>query len=97
MGISNKLCGRFQASGSDPHGLGRWSFIQMYGKDGKSLVVITAYRVCTGNIVSASGSSTAFHQQWNLVRLAGYSNPQPRNKFITDLSSENTEMARSSG
>jgi hypothetical protein len=72
---------------SDPHGLGRWSFIQMYGKDGKSLVVITAYRVCTGNI-STSGSSTAFPQQWHLMRLAGELNPQPRNKFITDLSAE---------
>jgi hypothetical protein len=79
--------GRYQASGSDPHGLGQWSFIQLYGKAGKSLVIITAYRVCTGNI-STSGASTAFHQQRHLMRLAGDPNPHPRNKFITDLTSE---------
>jgi hypothetical protein len=43
-GISNELCGRFQTSGSDNSGLGRWSHIKLYGKDGRSLVIITAYR-----------------------------------------------------
>ena len=80
----NSLCGRYQTSGSDPHGLGRWSFVQLYGKDGKSLVMITAYRVCNGNI-STSGASTAFHQQWHLLRLAGHLKPNPRKAFITDL------------
>ena len=80
-GIMNSLCGRFQTSRSNPHGLGRWSFVQLYGKDGKSLVMITAYRVCNGNI-STSGSSTAFHQQWHLLRLAGHLKPNPRKACI---------------
>ena len=53
-------------------------------KDGKSLVMITAYRVCSGHI-STSGASTAFHQQWHLLRLAGYLKPNPRKVFISDL------------
>jgi hypothetical protein len=87
MGISNELCGRYQTSGSDPHGLGRWSFMQLYGKDGHSLVVITAYRVCNANI-GTTGASTAFHQQWNLLRTAGKLKPNPRKQFITDLTAE---------
>jgi hypothetical protein len=61
-GISNELCGRFQTSGSDKSGLGRWLYIQLYGKHGRLLVIITAYRVCEGKI-STSGASTAYHQQ----------------------------------
>ena len=61
------------------------SFVQqLYGKDGKSLVMITAYRVCNGHI-STSGASTAFHQQWHLLRLAGHLKPNPREAFISDL------------
>jgi hypothetical protein len=87
MGISNESCGRHQTSGSDPHGLGRWSFIKMYGKEGKSLVVITACRACNANI-GTTGASTAFHQQWNLLRKAGNLKPNPRKQFITDLTAE---------
>jgi hypothetical protein len=62
MGITNELCGRYQKSGSDPHGLRHWSYIQMYGKDGTSLVIITGYHVCGVNL-STSGASTTFQQQ----------------------------------
>jgi hypothetical protein len=86
-GVAHNLCGRYQTSGSDPHGLGRWSFIQLYGKQGKSLVIITAYWVCHGHI-GTSGASTAFHQQWHLLRLAGTKRPNPRKRFITDLITE---------
>jgi hypothetical protein len=86
-GISQELCGRYQASGSDPHGLGRWSYIQMTGKHGRSLIVITAYRVCEANI-STIGASTTCHQQWHLLRQKGDTKPQPRKRFITDLCDE---------
>ena len=28
-GIMHSLCGRYQTSGSDPHGLGQWFFVKM--------------------------------------------------------------------
>jgi hypothetical protein len=31
-GLTQQYCGRYQRSGSDPHGLGRWSYVQLYGK-----------------------------------------------------------------
>jgi hypothetical protein len=64
------------------------SYVQLYGKDGKSLVIIAAYRVCNGNISTSGASSTAFHQQWHLLRLAGKLKPNPRKQFITDLTHE---------
>jgi hypothetical protein len=85
--IMHSLYGRYQTSGSDPHGLGRWSYIQVCSKDGKSLVMITACRVCNENI-STSGASTACHQQWHLLRLAGQLKPNPPKQFITDLIQE---------
>jgi hypothetical protein len=83
-GLTKQYCGRFQQSGSDPHGLGRWSFIRLLGKDGKSVVIVTAYRVCRATI-GKTGTSTAFHQEWHLLRLNGDPHPDPRRSFITDL------------
>jgi hypothetical protein len=70
--------------GSDPHGLGHWSFIRLHGKHDTSVVVVTAYRVCNDNIGKA-GTSTAFHQEWHLLRLDGCSSPNPCKAFINDL------------
>ena len=33
-------------SGSVPHGLGRWSYISIKGRDNNYLTIISAYRVC---------------------------------------------------
>jgi hypothetical protein len=86
-GLTQKYCGRYQNSGSDPHGLGWWSFIRLYGKNNSSLVVVTAYRVVNAHI-GRTGSSTAFHQEWHLLRLGGILHPNPRKAFITDLTTE---------
>jgi hypothetical protein len=82
--LTQQYCGRHESSGSDPHGLGRWSFIRLNGKPGKSLVVVTAYRVCKASIGKAE-SSTAFHLEWHLLCLNGNLNPDPRKSAITDL------------
>jgi hypothetical protein len=65
-GLTQEQCGRYQNSGSDPHGLRRWSFVCLLGKAGESLVVVTVYRVCN-NHVGRAGSTTAFHQEWQLL------------------------------
>jgi hypothetical protein len=49
--------------------------------------VVTAYQVCNSNIGKA-GSSTAFHQEWHLLRLSGHLKPNPRKTFIVDLIKE---------
>jgi hypothetical protein len=86
-GLTQEYCGRYQQSGSDPHVLGRGSYIRLHGKQGESLVVVTVYRVCNSNIGKA-GSSTAFHQEWHLLRLSDHLKPNPRKNFIVDLIKE---------
>ena len=81
----HSLCGRYQTSGSDPNSLGRWSFVQLYGKDGMSLVMITAYQVYNGHISTSGAYSTIFHQEWHLLHLAGHLKPNPRKAIISDL------------
>jgi hypothetical protein len=58
------------------------------------LIVITAYCVCEANI-STIGASTAYHQQWHLIRHKGDPNPQPRKQLITDLITEIQKWQRS--
>jgi hypothetical protein len=94
-GLTQQYCGRYQNSGSDPHGLGRWSFIRLHGKDGKSINIVTAYRVCRLTI-GKTDTSTAFHQEWHLLRLSGDPHPDPRRSFITDLTNE-IELWKSEG
>lgn len=49
--------------------------------------MVTAYRVYKGSIGKA-GNSTAFHQEWHLLRLRGHLKPDPRKTFIKDLITE---------
>jgi endonuclease/exonuclease/phosphatase family metal-dependent hydrolase len=38
--------------------------------------------------IGRTGSSTAFHQEWHLLRLGGNLQPNPRKAFITDMTIE---------
>jgi len=47
-GLTSKLVGKVHSQGSDP--VGRWSWITLHGKNSKKFTIITAYRVCPGNL-----------------------------------------------
>jgi hypothetical protein len=49
-GLTQQYCGWHGSSGSDPHGLGHWSFIRLNGKNNKSLVIVMAYISCVQSI-----------------------------------------------
>ena len=49
-------------SGKDNHGLGRWSFITLQGRDGRKLTIISAYKVCSTPI-DPTKTNTALTQQ----------------------------------
>jgi hypothetical protein len=68
--------------GSNKRGLGRWSYIKISRKR-SNLVIITAYHPC-----KAYGPSTAWMQQWSLLRKQGIKNPNPIKTFYKDLSTE---------
>jgi hypothetical protein len=64
--------------------MGRWNEIAISGRKGKSVMVITAYRVCK-NSVAIAGPTTSFAQQWHILRRLGDKTPDPRKRFIKDL------------
>jgi len=75
--------------GSDPFGLGRWSFLTLRGCRGIHILIITVYWVCTQTVASADPKTSTAQQFRKLsehYRLADYHNdPVPWHQFIVDL------------
>jgi len=67
----------------DPQGLGRWSAIALRGKLNKTLIFLSAYRVC--NQAVTIGSQTAYTQQHTQLIQHGYNNPDPQEIFVDDI------------
>jgi len=70
-------------SGTNSTGLGRWSFIEIEGKTGKKLIILSGYRACPQK--PRLGSNTYSDQQYRLLLQAGHANPDPREQFIMDI------------
>ena len=68
----------------DPTGLGRWSITNYRGKAEHFLTIITAYRVCKGNIQS-SPIGSSFSREYEFYRSQGHKNPQPRTLILKEL------------
>jgi hypothetical protein len=68
----------------DPHGLGRWSFVTITGKNGRNILITTVYQACKARI-AVVGAKTAYAQQWHLLRQKGDPRPDPRKSFHQDL------------
>jgi hypothetical protein len=85
-GMMTTITGKWQARiaemGSDKKGLGHWSYVKISSKQ-SNLVIITAYRPC-----KTYGPSTAWMQQWSLLREKGVKNPDPIKFFYNNLSME---------
>ena len=71
--------GRIMERGSDK--LGRWTYMRIRGKQGKSLWVLTVYQVCKS---SPTAGLTASAQQLSLLRQQG-DKATPRDAFKRDL------------
>jgi hypothetical protein len=78
--VTGKWQARISEMGRDNRGLGRWSYCKISSKK-SSLVIITAYRPC-----KTYGPTTAWMQQWSLLRGQGMKNPDPIKCFYEDLS-----------
>ena len=76
-----------RVSGSDiqdPSGLGRWNGTTMTGRQGQSLTILTAYRVCSGSIRTASLGS-AFAREYHHFKTPQQPSVNPRRLFLRDL------------
>jgi hypothetical protein len=97
----NKMAGQITKQGSDPSGLGRWTYSCLEGKplgDGskstprhRKINIISAYLV-SQNDSSSTGHDTAFMQQKCLLTLKGESNPKPRKQGFLDLTKQIQSM-----
>ena len=63
--------------------LGRWTTVEMIGKKGKTVKIVTAYRVCDQK--HAQGNCTIYLQQQNDLIQANRENTDPRNAILEDL------------
>jgi hypothetical protein len=79
MTITGKWQSRITSQGQDDRGLGRWSYMKL-NSNKKSLVIVTAYRPCVSH-----GPSTAWMQQWALLRQSSAKDPDPIKIFYEDL------------
>jgi hypothetical protein len=73
---------RVIGTGQDTSGLGRWAWVRLQGKAGRTICTITAYRPCK----SVGGSGTVWEQH---RRYFGHKYPNqivnPRDRFLSDL------------
>jgi hypothetical protein len=67
--------------------LGRWVSATFSGSDGTQATVYSCYTVIKTSIANA-GPATVFAQQYQLLRLAGTVQPNPRRQFAHDLKAE---------
>ena len=81
-----KLTGRIETTGQDPLGLGRWAYTKYIGRNGKALIIISAYRVAQSNLTP--GDNTSYNQQYRALRRQGVENPKPKKLFCSHLLSQ---------
>ena len=87
--IVDRWTSRVIGSGMDPHGLGRWSFVMLRGKQDINICIISAYRVCDDKY---TGSKTAYQQQKRQLsamfrKQKRITTPNPNRQFVLDLQS----------
>ena len=64
LGVTGPLVGRVRQTLQD--NLGRWTGLELLGRDGQKLVIICAYQVCQRS--GGTGEFTAYAQQVSILR-----------------------------
>jgi hypothetical protein len=76
---------KYQQSGHDPRGLGRWTWQKYRGKDNKTMRIITAYRP---NYKSTIRPYSVYSQHRTYFNRIGKKSLEPRKVMLDDLTSE---------
>jgi hypothetical protein len=87
--IVDRWTSRVIGSGMDPHGLGRWSFVMLRGKQDINICIISAYRICDDKY---TGPKTAYQQQKRQLsamfrKQKQITTPNPNRQLVLDLQS----------
>ena len=81
---NNKMANRYFESGSDPLGLGRWTWVKYRGKNKHELVVVSAYRPCTVKDDKGNARRATFRQHKDLFAQLNRLD-DPREGILSDL------------
>ena len=82
VGISGRWASRWRGQGSDK--MGRWSWMDLKGKGGKIVRVLSGYRVSQTNSKDI-GPLTACQQQFNSLVFNNSTTLNPKKAFLQDL------------
>jgi len=74
---------RVITTGTDPTGMGRWTYHELIGQRNNRYIIITAYRV--GPQQPTIGTQTAYTQQYNILLTQNDLHPDPRERFVVDI------------
>jgi hypothetical protein len=80
--VTDKYRGRVTGTGSNTE-LGQWSYIEILGKQGRTIILVTIYKVCHQSNQQA-GARTAHTQQVSLLLRQGR-RISPHKTFIDDF------------
>ena len=87
------LCNGFTTSGQDLHGLGRWSYITITGRDQSILSIIFVYLIYDV-VIQTAGYITNTKQQWQTLEERDQEHKDTRQKIIIYLSNFITSLTR---
>ena len=82
VGVAGKWSGRVREKGTDP--MGRWSWVNMQGKEDRIIRVISSYRISQNNPDKA-GELTLCKQQWRSHVRRNRKRPNPRELHLQEL------------
>ena len=83
LGCAGKWSGRVVKTGDDP--MGRWSWMDLQGRAGRIIRVISSYRVSQGNPKYVGDLTACKQQYWSYVKK-GIKDPNPRELLLQELS-----------
>ena len=75
-----RMTGRIRKTVQDNLGLGRWTYTKYFGKEGRTLTVVTVYIVAQAKITP--GDNITYNQQYISLRRQGIDNPKPKKYFL---------------
>jgi hypothetical protein len=77
------------SKGTHPYGLGKWSYVHLRGQGGSTILIVTAYCVCSQSLQSTGATTSTAQQFRKLSKMAQESeileDLATRIQFILDL------------
>ena len=83
MATIGKFVGRVATTETDTYGQGRWCYTCISGRYGKTIYIVTLYRVSQES--TSKGETMAHKQQVRLLRKREIENPNPKKQWGEDL------------